>query len=460
MSSPDRRRRALHKLAVSAAALAVCVLPTACDYPIASPPGAPTAPVDGQPGGGDTTSPVVVPVGNTSETSETSATSTSRTRTRDGRPRFTRIRTKPRTTTAAPVTDPASTTTTDPAATPTTVPTDPATTTTTAPPAAGRVVVPPVDDAAKGPNHGLKIIGRDCNSASTDPEVGSVLDPAAVTLHDGNQDPNPNASPQPKCVETAMGEVAPDDKLPSLLIVDAPKTVAVGQDFILKVSTRNLVRDRFLGAAAGGYYLESSFLNGANLQRGHFHTACRLLPNVTEAPDSQPKPAFFLATEDKGGGAAPDTVTINVLGATAAPGTLQCSSWAGDGSHRTPMMTRANQTPAFDSVRIEVGGAPAPAASPAEQSAAAADAAAQDAAQQQVAGSQRPDEYGDGSAGDGKENGTPPAAPAPDSAPPASSADSAAPAAPAADTGSAAPESKSVQERFKELREQQTGTGG
>jgi hypothetical protein len=28
--------------------------------------------------------------------------------------------------------------------------------------------------------------------------------------------------------------------------------------------------------------------------------------------------------------------------------------WAGDGSHRTPLMQRANQTPAFDSVRITV----------------------------------------------------------------------------------------------------------
>ena len=41
---------------------------------------------------------------------------------------------------------------------------------------------------------------------------------------------------------------------------------------------------------------------------------------------------------------------------------MQCTSWAGDGSHRTPMMTRANQTPAIDSVRIDVGGRRAPAA--------------------------------------------------------------------------------------------------
>ena len=35
-------------------------------------------------------------------------------------------------------------------------------------------------------------------------------------------------------------------------------------------------------------------------------------------------------------------------------GTAQCAAWAGDGSHRAPMMQRANQTPAFDSVRIRV----------------------------------------------------------------------------------------------------------
>ena len=152
-----------------------------------------------------------------------------------------------------------------------------------------------------------------------------------------------------------MGAVADENNLPSLLITDAPKQVAVGQAFELKVSTRNLVRDRFLGAAAGGYYLEASFLDGKGLQRGHFHTACRILPSTGEAPDSKGAPEFFVATQDNGGGKAPDTVTINVPGIKSA-GELQCTSWAGDGSHRTPMMSRANQTPAIDSVRITVGG--------------------------------------------------------------------------------------------------------
>ncbi len=119
------------------------------------------------------------------------------------------------------------------------------------------------------------------------------------------------------------------------------------------MSTRNLVRDRFLGAAAGGYYLESSFLNGDGIQRGHFHTACRMLESTSEAPDAAPAPEFFVATQDNGGGAGADTVQVTVSGLPEA-GTAQCAVWAGDGSHRIPMMQRANQTPAFDAVRITV----------------------------------------------------------------------------------------------------------
>jgi hypothetical protein len=136
-----------------------------------------------------------------------------------------------------------------------------------------------------------------------------------------------------------MGEVAAEDKLPSLLITAAPETVEVDKPFELEVSTRNLVRDRFLGAAEGGYYLESSFLDDNGLQRGHFHTACRLLSSTSAAPDSGKAPEFFLATQDNKGGAEPDTVTIEIPGIRTA-GELQCTSWAGDGSHRTPMMTK------------------------------------------------------------------------------------------------------------------------
>jgi hypothetical protein len=80
-----------------------------------------------------------------------------------------------------------------------------------------------------------------------------------------------------------------------------------------------------------------------------------MLTSTDAAPAPDPVPAFFVATEDSRGSATPDTVTINVPGLPTA-GTAQCASWAGDGSHRIPMMERANQTPAFDAVRITVGG--------------------------------------------------------------------------------------------------------
>lgn len=190
------------------------------------------------------------------------------------------------------------------------------------------------DGEKKGAQSALDILAVDCS--------GSRL-----TAHDGFQK-------APRCVSTAFGEVADADRSPSLLITQAPTKVRSGESFRLTVSTRNLVRDRFLPAAQGGYYAEASLLDGQGLQRGHFHTACRILPDPGEAPDSSPDPLFFQATEDGGGGARPDSVTIDVPGVEQT-GELQCSSWAGDGSHRTPMMQRANQTPAFDSVRIEVG---------------------------------------------------------------------------------------------------------
>jgi hypothetical protein len=184
--------------------------------------------------------------------------------------------------------------------------------------------------------NGLDVLATNCDNSKLQPHTG---------FQEGN-----------RCVKTQFGEVSAADKNPSLLITDFPaQGVGVGQAFTLKVSTRNLVRDRFLGAAAGGYYLESSLLNGQGLTRGHFHTACRVLQNTNEAPDPAPKPAFFVATEDGAGGATPDTIEINVPGINEA-GTVQCASWAGDGSHRIPMMERANQTPAFDAVRFEVGG--------------------------------------------------------------------------------------------------------
>jgi hypothetical protein len=189
------------------------------------------------------------------------------------------------------------------------------------------------DEQPPAENNGLDVLGRDCSESKLQPHDGFQL--------------------APRCVSTAFGEVASEDKSPSLLITDSPRSVRAKEKFTISVSTRNLVRDRFLGAAAGGYYLESSFLNEDGLQRGHFHTACRMLETTDTAPDAAPAPEFFLATQDNGGGAEPDTVKITVTGMPTA-GTAQCAVWAGDGSHRIPMMQRADQTPAFDAVRITV----------------------------------------------------------------------------------------------------------
>jgi hypothetical protein len=183
------------------------------------------------------------------------------------------------------------------------------------------------------PGAGLGVLANDCSKSKLPPHTGFQVAPA--------------------CVSTAFGEVASQDKDPQLIISQAPRRVRVGQAFSLSVNTRNLVRDRFLGAAVGGYYVESSLLNGDGLVRGHFHTACRMLTSTTEAPDPAPAPAFFVATEDGKGGAKPDTVKIAVAG-MPSKGTAECAVWAGDGSHRVPMMQRANQIPAIDVVRIRV----------------------------------------------------------------------------------------------------------
>ncbi len=181
--------------------------------------------------------------------------------------------------------------------------------------------------------NGLEILANDCGESTFQP-------------HDGFQNGE-------RCVSTQFGEVGAQEKNPTLLITEAPKSVEAGKPFTLKISTRNLVRDRFLAAGQGGYYVESSVLTEEGLTRGHFHTACRMLSSTSEANDPAPVPAFFVATEDRRGGAQPDEVTIQVPG-MPDEGTAQCASWAGDGSHRIPMMQRANQTPAFDAVRIKV----------------------------------------------------------------------------------------------------------
>ncbi|QJY48289.1 Pecanex-like protein 1 [Pseudonocardia broussonetiae] len=315
-NSPSARaRRAV--LTIMAAA-AVVLLPTACDYAIATPTtggggygqGAGQG-AGGHSGhaGGSTSTIQTVPAGNTQELEPTTSAEEAPAEETTSAQETTAAEE----TTSAEETTAAQETTDAAEATTTTDSSAPA----PAPPAAG----------------GLEILGDDCTTSELAP-------------HTGFQD-------APRCVAIAFGEVAAAAQSPSLLITDAPQTVAAGEAFTLEVSTRNLVRDRFLGAAAGGYYRESSFLTEEGIQRGHFHTACRMLDSVDVAPDAEPAPAFFLATQDNGGGAEPDVVTVPV-NPMPGPGTAQCAVWAGDGSHRIPMMQRANQTPAMDVVRIVV----------------------------------------------------------------------------------------------------------
>lgn len=183
--------------------------------------------------------------------------------------------------------------------------------------------------------NGLETLGRSC-------------DHSRLERHHGFQE-------APRCAVTEMGEIPTAENGPQLLITSAPRSVAVGESFTLRVSSRNLVRDRFLGAADGGYYLESAFLNDEGLVRGHFHTACRILSDgVDAAPDPAAAVSSFEATEDGDGGREPDEVEIEVPG-FSEPGLAQCAAWAGDGSHRIPMMESAQQIPAFDTVIFPVG---------------------------------------------------------------------------------------------------------
>lgn len=177
-------------------------------------------------------------------------------------------------------------------------------------------------------------LARDC--------TGTHLD-----THDGFQE-------APACSTTEFGEMASQANGPTLLIVDAPRIVRAGQPIKLKVSSRNLKRDRFLAAADGGYYIESSLLDANGITRGHLHTACQSLGRANEAPNPDRQTDTFIATEDGKGGGGTDTVTITTPKGITQTGLARCVVWAGDGSHRIPMEQFANQIPAIDSVKLFV----------------------------------------------------------------------------------------------------------
>jgi hypothetical protein len=315
--SSNAPHSSMRRYVIAAVAAIGCLLPAACDVAAASPGYHGDRPGQGQQGGGRHNGGSKPTASNSSGAGSTGANSTD----------------APASSAAAEPTGNEGAG--DPAANPTVAddPADPAATVSVDPTVDPAATVAPTTAPGIANNNGLDVLARDCSQSK-------------LTPHDGFQK-------APACVSTAFGEVADQDNDPTLLITDSPRFVRANTAFTLKVSTRNLIRDRFLGAAVGGYYLESSVLKDG-IQRGHFHTACRMLSSLRSAPEPGPVPAFFVATQDNAGGATPDTVTVNVTGLPSR-GIAQCAVWAGDGSHRIPMMERANQTPAFDAVRILVG---------------------------------------------------------------------------------------------------------
>lgn len=97
------------------------------------------------------------------------------------------------------------------------------------------------NNGGTAPGAGLGVLANDCDESQLQP-------------HNGFQNGN-------RCVSTEFGEVGAAANNPSLLITQFPQQVGQNQAFTLRVSTRNLVRDRFLAAGQGGYYVESSLLN-------------------------------------------------------------------------------------------------------------------------------------------------------------------------------------------------------
>jgi len=183
--------------------------------------------------------------------------------------------------------------------------------------------------------------------------AAAELEPLAVDCSASQLPPHDGNQVAPACIQVSHGEVAAQGNNPQLLVLDSPRRVRAGEDITLRVSSRNLIRDRFLAAGQGGYYLETGTLSGG-ITRGHFHAACRPLGRADVAPQPD-RNASFRAVEDGGGGPGADTVTVTLPG-LAEQGQAQCVVWAGDGSHRTPLMQFANQVPAFDSVRVDVRG--------------------------------------------------------------------------------------------------------
>jgi hypothetical protein len=171
------------------------------------------------------------------------------------------------------------------------------------------------------------------------------------TCADSQLPPHDGFERAPRCVATDAGEVPL--ATPAVLISQFPRQARAGQQFQVTLTTRNLVRDRFLKAAEGGYYKEMSVLDGGGVVRGHLHVYVQALTDGATVPDADATPLeFFQAVEDGGGGAGVSRVAVAVGGLTAGPKRL-CVTM-GDGSHRVPLMRAAKLAAGIDCVRMFV----------------------------------------------------------------------------------------------------------
>jgi hypothetical protein len=179
-----------------------------------------------------------------------------------------------------------------------------------------------------------------------DIQATSCADDSNLQAHTGFQDGN-------RCVSVDHGEVSELSKNATALFTEFPRNgVRTNTAFTLTISSQNIIRNRFLAAAQGGYYAEMDKLNAQGFATGHLHVGCRVLNNLNEAPDPA-RSDFFVAVEDDGGSDNPDQIVVNVSALPRA-GTAVCMVWAGGGSHRVPLTQFANTTPAVDVVRFQV----------------------------------------------------------------------------------------------------------
>ena len=189
-------------------------------------------------------------------------------------------------------------------------------------------------------------------AGATTTTVAAPLVPLATSCKESQLPPHNGFEIAPACVSTDDGEVPA--AAPAVMISDLPDRIVAGEQFQVGITTRNLLRDRFLKAAVGGYYFEMSVLDKATgVVRGHLHVYVQALNDGVDVPDADANPLeFFQAIEDGGGGPGLSRVTVSINALTA--GNKRVCVTMGDGSHRVPMMRAAKLAAGVDCVRIRV----------------------------------------------------------------------------------------------------------